>query len=73
MSKSVLKKFPCPACNGSGELKPPKPKKGKSDADGKLSHAAKALRDAGYTIREIANILCYDHPGSISHLLSKKN
>lgn len=30
-----------------------------------------SLREAGYTIREIAAALGYKHPGSVSHLLNK--
>lgn len=33
---------------------------------------AKDLRNNGFTIREIAKIMNYKHPGSISHLLNKK-
>jgi hypothetical protein len=36
------------------------------------SKMAKRLRKEGKTIREIANILGYKHPGSISHLLAKQ-
>lgn len=32
---------------------------------------AKRLKKKGHTIREIATILGYKHPGSISHLLSR--
>ena len=32
---------------------------------------AKLLRDEGLTIREIAKLLGYKNPGSITHLLSK--
>lgn len=34
--------------------------------------AALSLREQGYTIREIAKILGYKHPGSITHLLTSK-
>lgn len=34
---------------------------------------AKNLRDNGFTIREIAKIMGYKHPGSISHLLNTAN
>jgi hypothetical protein len=33
---------------------------------------AKGLRARGYTIRQIAKIMGYDHPGSIHHLLTMK-
>ncbi len=42
-------------------------KKDNSEAD-----MAKKLRDNGYTIREIMVIMGYNHPGSVSHLLSKQ-
>jgi len=32
---------------------------------------AVSLREQGYTIREIAAVLGYKHPGSVSHLLNK--
>lgn len=32
---------------------------------------ARDLRDSGYSVRKIAKIMGYKHPGSISHLLSK--
>lgn len=34
---------------------------------------AKDLRDNDFTIREIAKIMGYKHPGSISHLLNKNS
>jgi hypothetical protein len=39
----------------------------------KVNHPklAKSLKKEGRTIREIAALLGYKHPGSISHLLSK--
>lgn len=36
------------------------------------SAAAQELKAKGYTIRDIAKILGYKHPGSVSHLLNKK-
>lgn len=35
------------------------------------SSLAKKLRKRGHTIREIASILGYKHPGSVSYLLDK--
>ena len=60
-------KCKCPTCGGSGEidriiLKP----QGLSDTNKPL---AKKLKKKGYTIRQIAKMLGYKHPGSISHLL----
>lgn len=60
----------CPACKGTGKLPPPK-EKVKQDPDGRMAHAASALKEKGYTVREIAAILGYKNPGSISHLLGK--
>lgn len=34
---------------------------------------AKSLKKKGYTVREIAKMLGYKHPGSITHLLKKKS
>lgn len=46
-------------------------RKAKLDKNGKLAEAAKHFKEGGLTIREIAKIMGYKHPGSISHLLSK--
>ena len=62
----------CAACKGLGKLTPPKPKNGKRDTDGLMKSAATILRDYGYTLREIAEILGYNHPQSIQSLLNKK-
>jgi len=42
------------------------------EAEKDKSGIAKRLREYGHTIREIAEIMGYKHPGSISHLLDKK-
>jgi hypothetical protein len=62
----------CAACKGTGKLNPPKPKNYKKDQDGEMKSAATILRDYGYTLREIAEILGYHHPQSIQNLLNKK-
>ena len=62
----------CVACKGKGKLKPPKPNHSIRDTDGKNKEAATKLRKAGYTLREIAEILGYKHPQSIQSLLNKK-
>lgn len=62
-------KCKCPLCDGKGHLvviiKP------KIDSKS-LSKVAKKMRDMGFTIRQIASAMGYEHPGSISHLLNKK-
>ena len=65
-----MSKITCPVCGGNGQLEAPKGKT-KQDPDGRFAHAAKALKAEGYTVREIARLLGYKHPGSVSHLLSK--
>lgn len=58
----------CPLCNGCGKVEVPTGRKPVSEEN---EAYAKAMREAGYTIRKIAKTLGYKHPGSISHLLSK--
>lgn len=53
----------CPACSGTGKLKV-----SVSYTD-TLRPVAKKLRIEGYTIREIAAMLGFKHPGSITNLL----
>jgi hypothetical protein len=53
----------CPTCNGHGLIEV---KLSYTDTNKPL---AKALRSKGYTFREIAKMLGYKHPGSISNLL----
>lgn len=68
----AIKNVICPVCKGDGHFKPPKKGTGKQvDIDGRFSYAAKALRNDGYTIRQIAKILGFKNPGSISNLLNK--
>lgn len=63
----------CVACKGVGFLTAPKPPKSVYDKDGRMKAAAHVLRNAGYTLREIAAILGYKGPQSIAHLLNKKS
>jgi hypothetical protein len=65
-------KYRCLACKGEGLLNPPKPSHAIYDTDGERKNAAEALRNYGYTLREIAGILGYNHPQSIQSLLNKK-
>ncbi len=57
----------CPACGGTGQI----------EAVVRISTAdthraiAQKLRKEGVTIRDIAKMLGYKNPGSITHLLSK--
>ena len=58
----------CPICNGRGKLKITskfiKPNLEKIKI-------AKALRKAGYSLREIAKLMNINHPQSIQHLLDQ--
>lgn len=63
----------CPACHGKGKLNQPKTNNAIYDRDGENKKAAQALRDYGYTLREIAEMLGYKHPQSIANLLNKKS
>lgn len=56
----------CPLCNGCGKIEVQV-----KTAPVELEKAAKNMRKEGFTIRQIAKVLGYKHPGSISHLLSK--
>lgn len=67
----LAKRSDCIACNGSGTLYAPKQSNYKKDEDGRNKAAAHILRDYGYTLREIAEILGYHHPQSIKNLLDK--
>jgi len=63
----VQEKCKCPTCGGSGSVnrivvKPV----GLTDTNRPL---AKKLRKKGYTIRQIASMLGYKNPGSITNLL----
>lgn len=62
----------CPACKGTGKLNPPKVAAYKKDEDGSMKASAHALREHGYKLREIAEILGYKNPQSIVHLLNKE-
>jgi hypothetical protein len=66
-------KHRCNACKGEGLLKPPKPNNSIYDTDGENKKTAHILKDYGYTLREIAAILGYNHPQSIANLLNKKS
>lgn len=65
-------KYRCLACKGEGLLMPPKPNNKIYDTDGERKKAAQVLRDYGYTLREIAAIMGYNHPQSIQSLLNKE-
>jgi len=45
---------------------------GKSISAAETRSIANGLRKRGYTIRQIANIMGYAHPGSIHHLITTK-
>lgn len=82
--KAKIDKIKCPVCNGRvdycvvckgvGEIKSPalKTRNNKYDKDGEMKKAAEKLRTKKYTLREIAEILGYNHPQSIANLLNKK-
>lgn len=62
-------KIECPVCLGWGELDAPKPDKQMSDK----VKAAKALKKAGFSFREIMKLMDYKSPRSVSYLLEKGN
>lgn len=61
-------KINCICCKGTGKID--KPKK-QSDLQIKIN-AAKTLRKAGYSIREIMNLLGYKSPQAIQYILEKE-
>lgn len=61
--KNVCK---CPTCGGTGQIEIAI---SYTDTNRPLAHK---LKKEGKTIREIAKLLGYKHPGSITNLLSKK-
>lgn len=64
-------KVKCPICKGTGHIDPPK-FGNRKQYSAQLSSIAKQLRKDGYSIRKIAEMMGFDHPGSISHLLKSK-
>jgi len=60
----------CPICNGSGEL--PEPNSRIKDDKAERREAAKVLRDAGYSIRQIAGFLGYKSPRSVFLAIQEK-
>lgn len=60
----------CPICNGSGEL--PEPHDRIKDKKSERREAAKVLRAAGYSIRQIADFLGYKSPRSVVLALEEK-
>jgi uncharacterized protein YbaR (Trm112 family) len=57
----------CPMCKGAGKIKftPKVPIQVRNEH----KRLAKELRNYGFRIREIASLLGYQHPGSITNLL----
>lgn len=66
--RTVLNKIICPCCEGSGVLT----KVPFEMASDYVSKKAKNLKKAGFSLREIAEMLGYKYPNSIVHLLNKK-
>lgn len=58
----------CPVCGGTGKVKPPKPKKEMEE----MVKVAKALKKAGFSFREIMELMGYKSTRSVSYLLGKK-
>lgn len=64
-------KCKCPLCDGTGEVERiPEVEKVKQRRLEK--ELAIKLKTEGFTIRKIASVLGYKHPGSISNLLKLK-
>lgn len=64
----MAEKIDCPVCKGSGELEAPKPEKKIAD---KVKQA-KSLKKAGFSFREIMQIMEYKSTRSVSYLLEKE-
>lgn len=58
----------CPICKGSGKVVAPKPEKKIAD---KVKQA-KSLKKAGFSFREIMQIMEYKSTRSVSYLLEKE-
>lgn len=61
-------KIDCPICKGSGEVLAPKP----VESIDKKIKAAKELKKAGFSFREIMKLMNYKSTRSVSYLLEKK-
>lgn len=57
----------CPCCNGSGMVADPVTEKQKAREDRQTT--AIMLQKQGYTIRQIAGVMGFKNPGSVSNLL----
>lgn len=57
----------CPCCGGTGTIEGAEV----MFSDDTAKRMAAALREKGVTIRGIAKLMGYSHPGSVSHLLKK--
>jgi hypothetical protein len=65
----VKKKILCPTCRGFGEIDEPNNTMGaKSKRQSKIAHT---LKKEGYSYREIAALMGYSSPHSVSVLLLK--
>lgn len=60
-------KIDCPVCKGSGEVFAPKP----VESIDKKIKAAKELKKAGFSFREIMKLMNYKSTRSVSYLLEK--
>lgn len=58
----------CPICKGSGKVGAPKPE----NKIGDKVKQAKSLKKAGFSFREIMQIMEYKSTRSVSYLLEKK-
>lgn len=60
-------KINCPVCKGVGQIVAPKP----SEDIGKKVRAAKELKKAGFSFREIMKFMNYKSTRSVSYLFEK--
>ena len=66
-----MKKQQCPVCRGKGELQLPKIKLNYYKIEIDPQKVAIELNKLGYSMREIAQIMGFNSPGSVKHLLDK--
>ena len=59
----------CPVCKGKGEL--PEPRSTQRDKTAERQRMVRILRDAGYSIRQIAALIGYKSPRSVALALEK--
>ena len=68
MSKTIK----CPVCEGTGSLSEPRTTKLEAEKTDKKHAMAKTLIEAGYSYREVADLLGWKSQSSVTHALKKK-